>query len=369
MERVIADWDLKVKALEDEVRGLEVDYPSQPELAMSARETAKPGDVAIHIRGDVKNLGDKAPRGMLQVVATSQSRPITRTQSGRLQLADWLVDPANPLTPRVAVNRAWQQLFGRGLVSTPDDFGVNGARPSHPELLDDLAARFVADGWSVKRLIREIVLSRTYGLASSSTAANHQRDPDNVWLWRHTPRRRSAEAFRDAVLAVAGRLDAARPSRSVVGDLPPFATPEFNSQFALKPDQLEHRHRSVYLPIVRGNLPESLRLFDFADPSMSTARRDETIVPAQASFLLNAPWMIEQAGHLADRVAAEAGSDDRARLDRLYQLAHGRLPTNDEHRRTRDFLAAASADEAARRESWISVCQAVLSSSEFRYSQ
>lgn len=172
MDRVIANWDVNVKALEEEVRRLEAEYPPQPELAMSAREAAKPGDIAIHIRGDVKNLGDKAPRGMLQVVATSQPRPIARTQSGRIQLAEWLVDPANPLTPRVAVNRVWQQLFGRGLVSTPDDFGVNGARPSHLELLDDLAARFVADGWSVKRLIREIVLSRTYGLASSTVATN-----------------------------------------------------------------------------------------------------------------------------------------------------------------------------------------------------
>jgi hypothetical protein len=368
MDRVIADWDVKVKALEEDVRRLEAEFPPQPEWAMSAREADKPADVRVHVRGDVTHLGDVAPRGILQVVATSQSRPIAADESGRVQFAEWLVDSKNPLTPRVAVNRIWQQLFGRGLVSTPDDFGVNGSRPTHPELLDDLAARFVADGWSVKRLIREIVLSRTYRLSNVNDARNQEIDPDNLLLWRHTPRRWEAELFRDAVLAVAGQLDVAPPQRSAVGELPPFSVPEFNSQFALKPEQMEHRHRSIYLPVVRGQVPESLRLFDFADPSMPTARRDETVVPAQASYLLNSPWMIEQAGHLSARVAA-SGEDDGKRLDHLYLLALGRVPTAEERRRVLNFIAdAASSDEAARREAWISVCQSLLACTEFRYS-
>jgi hypothetical protein len=337
-------------------------------LAISARDAERPADVRIHVRGDVTNLGDVAPRGVLQVVTTS-AKPIAPRESGRLQLADWLVATTNPLAPRVAVNRVWQQLFGRGLVSTPDDFGVNGARPSHPELLDDLAAGFIADGWSVKKLIREIVLSRTYRLSSATSAKQHELDPDNVLIWRHTPRRWEAEAFRDAVLSVAGQLDLSRPARSLVGDLPPFSAPEFNSQLAFTAEQMEHRHRSIYLPAVRGNLPESLRIFDAADPSMATARRDETIVPAQASYLLNAPWMIAQAGHLAARIAADAGSDYDARLDRLYQLTLGRRPTSDERRRIRAFLQELNAsDEAARREAWITICQTVLAGTEFRYS-
>lgn len=368
MERVIADWDVKIKAMEDDVRKLESEFPPQPELAMSARDAAKPADVRIHIRGDVRNLGDVAPRGVLQVV-TTPANSVSRQESGRLQLADWLVAPTNPLTPRVAVNRVWQQLFGRGLVSTPDDFGVNGARPSHPELLDDLAARFVADGWSIKRLIREIVLSRTYRLASATSPKNDELDPDDVLLWRHMPRRWEAEAFRDAVLSVAGRLDLSRPARSLVGDLPPFLAPEFNSQLAFTPEQMEHRSRSVYLPVVRGNLPELLRAFDAADPSMATARRDETIVPSQASYLLNSPWMIEQAGYLADRIAAETASDDDARLDRLYRLTLGRRPTPNEQRRVRAFLEELKpADQAARREAWVTICQTILAGTEFRYS-
>lgn len=369
MDEVIADWDVKIKRLEEEVKQLEADYPPQPPLAMSAREAAKPADVRIHIRGDVTNLGDRVPRGMLQVVATSESRPIAQRESGRLQLAEWLVDPANPLTPRVAVNRVWLHLFGRGLVATPDDFGVNGSRPSHPELLDDLAARFVADGWSTKRLIREIVLSHTYRLSAATSTANEKLDPDNVLLWRHAPRRWEAEVFRDAVLAVAGRLETSRPARSFVGDLPLFQSPEFNSQTVVKPEQLEHRRRSVYLSIIRGNLPESLKLFDVADPNVATARRDETIVPAQASYLMNSPWMIEQAGHLADRLAAEAGSDDAARLERLYRLTMARKPTEAERRDMLEFLhGASSVDDHARREAWLTVCQTVLASTEFRYS-
>lgn len=373
----IAEWDAKIKLLEEEVKRLETEFPPQPLRAMSARDAEKPTDVAIHVRGDVQNLGDRVPRGVLQVVDAVAVRPIAAGESGRLQWADWLADRAHPLTPRVAVNRIWLHLFGRGLVSTPEDFGVNGARPSHPELLDYLAARFTADGWSTKRLLRTLVLSRTYRLSSVVDRRNQELDPDDVRLWRHAPRRWEAEAYRDAVLSVAGRLDLQPPSRSYLGDLPLYEYPEFVSTKVVQPEALEHSRRSIYLSIIRGNLPETLRLFDMADPSVSTAQRDETIVPAQASFLMNSTWLIAQAEALADRLAHDVGnvsdvgsveSVDAARLDRLYALALGRRPTETERRRAAEFISRAAATDAARRAAWVSLCQALLACTEFRYS-
>ncbi|HYH68465.1 MAG TPA: DUF1553 domain-containing protein, partial [Urbifossiella sp.] len=205
MEADIKAWDGKVKALETDLKAAEDAAPPMPGWAMAARDRAKAEDCRVHVRGETTQLGELVPRGVLRVF-TNAARPIHATASGRLELADWLTDRGNPLTARVWVNRVWLHLFGRGLVTTPDDFGVNGARPTHADLLDHLAVRFMADGWSTKRLVRELVLSRTYRLATDAHAGNLAADPDNVSLWRMAPRRLEAEAFRDAVLAVGGTL-------------------------------------------------------------------------------------------------------------------------------------------------------------------
>jgi hypothetical protein len=194
----------------------------RPPLAMSVNEQEHPGPMAICLRGDAHNRGETVPRGFLSIVAP-HAPEIGRETSGRVQLAEWLTSPQNPLTSRVAVNRVWQQLFGVGLVATPDDFGTRGERPSHPELLDHLARQFPRQGWPVKRLIRHLVLSRTYQLSSQFDRAAAARDPGNRWLWRMNRRRLPVEALRDALLAVSGQLDCS-PADSVVAGLNVQAT-------------------------------------------------------------------------------------------------------------------------------------------------
>ena len=273
----------------------------------------------------------------------------------------------------MAVNRIWSHLFGRGLVATPDDFGVNGSRPSHPELLDHLAREFVADGWSIKRLIRRIVLSRTYQLSSEPLTANQLADPDNVLLWRMRPRRLEAEAIRDTWLSVSGELRRSPPVASPLAQLHPIRDSEFNSRLAFTPEQRDQPYRSVYTPVVRGELPEIFELFDFADPSVPTSVRDETTVPTQATFLLNSPWMIERSRRTAERILAEY-DDDAAAIDALYRLVLGRPAESHERERMMRFLQQSHAlqTEAAtaaeqRLEKWTSICQSLLSSTEFFY--
>ena len=379
LEEVIKDWDAKLKVIEATVINLETNYPPQPALAMAAREAAKPEDVRIHIRGTIENLGDMVPRGLPQAIQVPGLPAIPSGESGRRQLADWLAHPANPLTARVAVNRVWLHLFGRGLVTTPDDFGLNGTRPSHPELLDHLAAQFVADGWSNKKLIRSLVLSRVYQLGSTVDAANQERDPDNVFLWRRRPRALEAEALHDAMLAVSGQLDPQPRPGSLVAELPLFTAHEL---FPFKPQlvetQMVHRHRAVYLPVVRGVLPEVLKLFDFAEPSSVLGTRDETVVPAQASFLLNSPWVLAHARQLAVAVLAGASADEVEPLDRLFRRALSRPPTPAERERFLAYLTrpeiplaktpTPATSEAVRLEKWTSLAQVVLASTEFRFS-
>ncbi|MGE3778077.1 MAG: DUF1553 domain-containing protein, partial [Pirellulaceae bacterium] len=397
MEAEIKEWDVKVKSAEAALQQAMDAAPPQPGWTLAVRDREQPEDCRIHIRGETTNLGDAVPRGMLQVVSLSGNRVISPNSSGRRELAEWLTDPEHPLTARVLVNRVWLHLFGQGLVATPDDFGVNGARPSHPELLDHLAARFLDEGWSVKELIRSIVLSRTYRLAGSvgvdspdtsagtPIAAQTERDPDNVYLWHARPRRLEAEIFRDAIRALSGSLDRSPPApgRGLLDAYNPYREDEFRAFKPLfTPTDLEHPHRSVYLPVVRGVLPEMFQLFDFAAPDRPISQRSESIVPSQALFLMNSDWVMDQAREAARQLLHDPAldSDDR-RLERLYAAAFTRLPTSDERARIAAFLVAASGlSEAPRlaeasvsverpdRESaWASICQAVISSAEFRY--
>jgi hypothetical protein len=356
-EAEVADWNIKVAALEKGVEELKDAAPPQPAWAMGARDRDKPENCRVHIRGETTNLGDAVPRGFLRVISIQDVPAPSQKQSGRLELAQWLTHRENPLTARVMVNRVWQKLFGRALVTTPDDFGTTGARPSHPELLDYLAVKFMEDGWSVKRLIKEIVLSRAY---RQSSARTHDTDPDNVWLSRMSPRLIEAEALRDAVLAVSGQLDPYPPQRSFLDRYHPQKDAELSTfkPFMTTADLVDN-HRSIYLPVVRGTLPEIFTLFNFAPPERPVAQRDESVLPAQSLHLMNNPWIIEQAGHLARRVSSN--SSVPARLTRLYELAYARRPTNNEIKRLSAFLG-----EDASAERWTSLCQTVLASAEFR---
>ena len=232
-------------------------------------------------------------------------------QSGRLELAEWLTSPQNPLASRVIVNRVWHHLFGDGLVKSVDNFGVNGDLPSHPELLDHLATRFIRDGWSIKRLVRTIVLTRAYRLGSDASSENLAADPENELVWHHNPRRLDAEEIRDATLAAAGQLDLARPEGSPAMNLPVIELTNNGVQAKrLSALAQSSRHRSVYLPLLRGLTPNSLAIFDFAEQGMVTGDRDTTTVAPQALYLLNDPFVRSESRALADRLLRRSNLSD-----------------------------------------------------------
>ena len=279
---------------------------------MSVNDQEHPGPIAICIRGDAHNRGEAVPRGFIAIVGPHR-RTIGPDVSGRAQLAEWLTSDRNPLTSRVAVNRVWQHLFGQGLVGTPDDFGTRGDRPSHPELLDHLARQFMRQGWSVKRLIRDLVLSRTYRLSSNFDRAAAARDPENRWLWRMNRRRLQVEALRDGLLAVSGQLDRS-PTESVVADLSVQAT-----GVGVKPNKpVRSVRRTIYLPVVRNDLPALFQLFDFGDALSVNGRRSTTNVAPQALFMMNSPLVLEAADRTAASVLAGGDvSDERQVLERF----------------------------------------------------
>lgn len=376
MEAEIRDWDDRISRMDEDLAELVASPPPQPMFAMGARDDANPGDCRIRVRGEPTNYGSPVQRGVLRCVSVTGLPDISDSESGRVQLATWLTSRDNPLTARVIVNRIWQQLFGRGLVDTPDDFGVTGSKPSHPLLLDYLSFRFMMRNWSMKQLIREIVLSRTYQLASSNNASGSRQDPDNVLVWHMPVRRLEVEPFRDALLAVSGQLNRERPVGSVIQQIGVFSDYEFNFKVKLTPEMIRSRHRSIYLPVVRGAVPEMFGLFDFADPNSMVAQRDETTVPSQSLFLMNSPTMTQHAAHVADRLLAKTEMDDIQRIQWLYELALSRPPSADEQQAVLSFLSGdqglaasyvtPSAAESVR-QAWLSVCHVVLSSNEFRH--
>ncbi len=338
-------------------------------LAMGVREGDKIADAPLMERGDVSKRGKPVPRGFPHVIALASASRIPADHSGRLELAQWLTHPDNPLTARVMVNRIWRHLFGAGIVRSVDNFGTTGERPSHPELLDNLAVQFAANGWSIKRMVREIVLSRTYRQSSGYDEYAFRVDPENRLLGRAVKRRLDAEAIRDAMLAVSGELDPARPTGSlvacVIGD-GPISLIGLNPK--LPTDLDGSRHRSVYLPVLRDRLPDVLDLFDFAEPSLVTGDRQTTNVPVQALYLMNSPFVQARAFGLADLLLRER--NDEQRIRRAFQLCFSREPDADELKMTAAFLEkadkAAGDDHKQRRLALASCCQALLAAAEFR---
>ncbi len=339
-------------------------------LAMGVLDGDQIHDAPLLKRGEIGRPGERVPRALPRVIAVDDRGTMPSAQSGRLELARWLAHPDHPLTSRVIVNRIWRHLFGAGIVATVDDFGSTGALPSHPELLDDLAVRLVQEGWSLKRLVRTIVLSRAYRQASTYNPAAFQRDPDNRLLWRASKRRLEAEAIRDAMLAVSGKLDPARPEGSlvarVIGDKPISL---IGLDKRLPADLDGSRHRSVYLPVIRNRLPDALDLFDFAEPSLVTGDRETTNVPTQALFLMNGPFVRDQAEALADRLLREAAGPDQV-VRRAFLLCFSRTPLVEEERRATAFVNIGepppAQDVATERAVLARFCQALLSTAEFR---
>ncbi len=348
------DVSESVKKLEAELKKLEASGPKRP-MFMSVKEE-NAGDTQIHIRGSVQNLGAKVPRGFLQVASYGTTPAIPEKQSGRRELGDWLASRHNPLPARVFANRAWTWLFGTGLVRSADNFGTTGDVPTHPELLDHLAVRFMDEGWSVKQLVREIMLSRTYQL--SSQPANTDADPENHLLSHQNRRKLDAESIRDTVLQVSGQLDLAQGG--------PLIKAGTSADYGYKHTDTR---RSVYSPVLRNSLPELFEAFDFADPSLVVGKRSDSTVAPQALFMMNHPWIMEQSQSAAKKLLAEKFADDRERVARAYRLVLGRVPTDGEVTLALKFLPAEStASEAVKRlEAWGRFYQALFASVDFRY--
>ncbi len=309
-ERMLAgDAKKTVKAMRAELDELKKKAPPKYPVIHALTDAARPTDMPVLPRGNPATPGAKVPRRFLTVLGGD--RGPFRQGSGRLELARAIASPDNPLTARVIVNRVWQHHFGRGLVGTASNFGALGERPSHPELLDWLARRFVESGWSLKALHREILLSSTYRQASRSDARGFGKDPGNTLLWRMNRRRLDVEAWRDAMLAAAGRLDESLGGPSVGLDAP------------------DNRRRTAYAAVSRHDLAWMLRLFDFPDPNITSGGRVETTVPLQQLFVLNGELMATAARAVAARLhrADEAAPDDGARIRRAYLLLYGREAT------------------------------------------
>jgi mono/diheme cytochrome c family protein len=357
----------ELKKLRDELAALEKKAPEMPSaMGVGEREVK---DLAVHLRGSHLTLGKVMPRRLPLFLAASEPA-LGKAQSGRLELAHWLVRPDHPLTARVLVNRVWRGHFGRGLVPTPDNFGRLGEPPTHPELLDWLATRFVETGWSIKALHREIVLSSTYQQASihPDAGAAHAADPDNRLWWRQDVRRLEAEPIRDAILAVSGLLD-----RQMGASMLHVRNREFFFDHTSKDTTTyDSNRRSLYLPVVRNHLYDFFQLFDFPDPAVACGDRATTTIAPQALFWLNSNLVLRSCDALAARLQEIAG-DDSARIGALYLRAYGRLPSDTEVKRLLTLLAdlkragtQREPDQAKReRLAWALVCQVVLSANEF----
>jgi hypothetical protein len=361
----------ELKRLREALAALEKAAPEMP-IAMGVAE-GKVADTQIHIRGSHLSLGEEVHRRVPVVLASTTPPSFQETQSGRLQLAQWLSAPEHPLTSRVMVNRLWRWHFGKGIVATPDNFGLLGSPPSNPALLDWLAARFVGSGWSIKEMHRIIMCSSVYQMSSQFDAAAAEADPENLLSWRFPPRRLEAEAIRDSLLAVSGRLDL-----SMGGSLLTVKDRDYLFNHTSQDhSQYDTSRRSIYVPIVRNHMYDLFELFDYADAGVSNGDRAVTTVAPQALFMMNSELVERTALDLASSLAAVGSVDDAERTRRLYDRLYGRLPTVEETARAavfRDRFAQgiAAADPAAspaeiNLRAWQALCQTLLASNEFVY--
>ncbi|PYK96223.1 MAG: hypothetical protein DME19_20400 [Verrucomicrobia bacterium] len=298
----------KLRALRRKLEELDATHPGAPPRAMVLEDNSSPYNPHVFVRGNPNNPGAEVPREFLAVVAGANRKPFQQG-SGRLELAQAISGRDNPLTARVLVNRVWLHHFGSGLVRTPSDFGLRSDPPTHPELLDYLASYFMNQGWSLKKLHRLILLSNTYQQSSDGEPGGAQIDPENRLLWKMNRQRLDFEEMRDSLLAVSGKLDLAEGGHAVdiIGEPP-------------------SPRRTIYGFVERQNLPNMFRAFDFASPDTTSPQRFATTVPQQALFLMNSPFVIEQARNLARRPDIQACSNPDERIRRLYKATYQREP-------------------------------------------
>jgi len=379
-ERLVQKLDDEVKAETKAVEELRTRIAANvaTTMAIGLTERPDPEDIPVRIKGEVDKPGQVVPRGFLTVLHKESTPKVNAAQSGRLELANWLASGDNPLTARVYVNRVWSKLLGAGIVRSVDNFGSQGEAPTHPELLDHLAVEFTNRGWSTKQLIRSIVLSRVYAVDSRADFQNVEVDVENKLLSRWSRKRLDAEVLRDSVLAIGGNLDLKRPYGTPLVELGTRELgPDANYSVVNRP----YRHRSVYLPLLRGRAPEMMAVFDVADPSLTVGKRDVTSGPDQALYILNSPVALEEGKLVARRLLESGVADDAARIDLAFRLAFGTLPTAVQRERALESIAdfqklntsqvsteGVQVDpERVRLAAWANFTQTLLALPEFRY--
>lgn len=355
-------------------------------FCMGVQDSNRPIDAQLLVRGELNQPAQVVPRGFVQVVQSYPTR-IKDDKSGRLEFAKWVSNKDNPLTARVMANRVWLHLLGEGIVRTPENFGATGMQPTHPELLDHLARQFVKNNWSVKQLIRDITTSRVYRMSSSYDDEKFLSDPDNHYFWRANSRRLDAESLRDALIFASGEIEFERPRGSLVSKAgETIARDGMLRQMSMQPNANQQgrrrgrfnnamsvdsavTYRSVYLPIVRDDLPRALAAFDFAEPSMVIGKREESNTPGQGLYFLNNDFVFEQCDAMAKRLM-DHSDDQTERIDLAFMLIYGRKPTEQEKQLSEKFLGEfESATRRSRREqaNLSAFCQALFASAEFRY--
>lgn len=348
----------KISELQSQLKKLAKNQPPAPSKVMSIVDHPSPkeiGDYFVCIRGNVHRLGEKVKRSGLSVIKSSSQIRIPSGTSGRRELAEWIVSSKNPLTSRVFVNRVWLKLMGAGIVSTPDNFGKMGSRPTHSLLLDHLATQFVKKGWSLKKLIRLIVHSSVYQQSSESNAKGQSQDPENHLYWKMNRRRLDVETIRDAILQFSGTLEMGYGGKSIK----PNTKREFGYIF-------DSNRRSVYLPVFRNTLPGIFEVYDFPNPNLVSGKRTQSTLPTQALFMMNSPFVNRHSKLAAERFMKELdGKSITEQIDFLYQSALGRSPSKNEMWQIQDFLEQKGGGTNV--ESFQAVCHSLFSCLDFVY--
>ncbi len=363
-DRFTASAAQRIGELQKEIEGLKKSAPPEPEMAC-AIEDQEPVAQKVFIRGDYNNEGDVAPKSFPAILAPYDTKPAF-SGSGRLQLADWIVRPDHPLTARVMVNRIWLGHFGEGLVRTPDNFGIMGERPTHPELLDFLAKRFVEGGWSIKAMHRMMMLSSAYQMASINVENPAEADMDNRLLSRFNRRRLSVEEIRDGLLQIDGTIDLTMGGTLQAGR----GTDGENNQGRLSMNPEKLKRRTVYLPLRRANLPTLLNLFDFGDATTMTGKRQLTNVATQALFWLNSEFLTERSATFASTMLAQPGRDDAARIEAAYLKILNRRAEKAEVEDAVKYLNGFRqkfASDQAEQKGWQSLVRVLMASNGFVY--
>jgi hypothetical protein len=352
-----ADAQQQIAALKTQLEAIKSKAPPTPPYACAVAED-QPVDQRVFLRGNPESKGELVPKRFPEILAGEEQTPIAQG-SGRLELANWLASGSNPLPARVMVNRLWQGHFGQGLVRTPNNFGLAGERPTHPELLDWLAAEFIEKGWSIKQMHRTLLLSGTYQQSVLADEAKRQKDPENRLLSRFAIRRKTVEEIRDSLLSIDGSLDLTMGGSLQTGE---GTDNEFSdSRKSIDPDR--STRRTVYLPIRRSNLSSLFNLFDFGDGTTSTEIRSETNVAPQALYMMNSQFVAGRAKNLAGRAKQSPGSLDE-KIQRVWRQVLGRDPSAGESAAGREYLAGfpGGGDLA-----WASYCRSLIASNDFLY--